>query len=164
MNWVDPLGLNPLMLNCSLKSRPFTACEQYAAQQKLDSINAAAAGRRKRTCSKCRENKQKAYFEDTCGGNPAAGNHVDHVLELQLGGADNCCANLLAIPGSVNTSFGSQIRCLIKDFALEGAIPKFEFEPPGCTQADSCENKAEAVQRGTKSDGKDCSTEPSLQC
>jgi hypothetical protein len=165
MNWVDPLGLNPLMLNCGLADgTAWDACQQWAAQQKLNAINKAAKNRRKKTCTTCRENKQKQYFEDTCGGNPADGNQVDHVLELQLGGADSCCGNLLAIPATVNQSFGSQIKNLIAGLAEGAMVPQFAFNPPGCNQAKHCKNKDETVQRGTKKDGKDCSKEPPLNC
>lgn len=166
MNWVDPLGLEPLMINCALKHRKFTPCEQYAAQEKLKAINAASKNRRQRTCTQCRENKQKEYFEDTCGGNPPEGHQVDHVLELQLGGADYCCSNLAAIPGPVNGSFGSQIKNLIAKIDVGACVPQFAFYPPGCKDANKCTGKDrdEAVVRGTKDDGKDCSKEPPLDC
>jgi RHS repeat-associated protein len=164
-NWIDPFGLAAVMLlNCGLKTRPFDPCEQYAAMQKLKSINKASKNRRKKTCTKCRANEQKEYFEKTCGGSPADGNQVDHSLELQLGGADNCCGNLVAIPGSVNQSFGSQIKNKIADLAEGAIVPRFAFEKPGCNQAKNCKNKDKAFQRGTKKDGKDCSKEPSLDC
>ena len=165
LTWVDPFGLNPLMLSCGYADgTAFDPCEQYAAQMKLDNINAAAANRRKKTCTTCREDKQKKYFTKTCGGNPAAGNQVDHSLELQLGGADYCCDNLIAIPGGVNQSFGSQIKNLIAGFPEGAVIPQFAFNPPGCNQAHQCTDTAKTVQRGTKSDGKDCGKEPPLNC
>lgn len=166
MNWVDPFGLMVLQINCSLEHRAFTPCEQYAAQEKLKTINAASKNRRKRTCTECRENKQKSYFEDVCGGNPPKGHQVDHVLELQLGGADSCCGNLAAISGSVNGSFGSQIKNLISKINVNDCVPKFEFAPPGCKDAKKCTGKDrdQAVVRGTKDDGKDCDKEPPLDC
>lgn len=161
MNWIDPLGLTatgPLMLDCALKSRAFTPCEQWAAQQKMDAINSSSKDRRKKTCSKCRENKQKRYFEKTCGGSPTKGQQVDHLLELQLGGADLCCGNLMAIPSSVNQSFGSQVKNAIKEIAMGDAVPQFEFNPPGCDQAHKCSaaDREKTVSKGTKDDGKDC--------
>jgi len=166
MNWVDPLGLAPLMINCRLEEREFTPCEQYAAQEKLRSINAASGNRRRRTCTECREDKQKKYFEKTCGGNPPKGSQVDHILELQLGGSDNCCDNLMAIPRSVNASFGSQIKNLIKEIAVDDCVPQFQFCPPGCADAHLCtgRDRDQAVVRGNKDDGKDCSKESPLDC
>ena len=165
LTWIDPFGLAAtLEITCGLKTRAFDACEQYAAQQKLNSINAASKNRRKKTCTTCRENEQRDYFIDTCGGNPSSGNQVDHMLELQLGGADYCCDNMMAIPASVNQSFGSQIKNLISGLGEGAVVPKFAFAPPGCDQADKCTNKEAVTQRGTKSDGKDCEKEPALDC
>jgi RHS repeat-associated protein len=166
LNWVDPFGLSPLQINCALQHRNFTPCEQYAAQEKMKSINAASKNRRKRTCTECREDRQKSYFENTCGGSPPKNSQVDHSLELQLGGADYCCGNLMAIPRSVNGSFGSQIKNLISEMDVGDCVPKFEFTPPGCTEADKCTGKDrdDAVVRGTKDDGKDCTKEPALDC
>jgi hypothetical protein len=59
------------------------------------------------------------------GGTLKAGEHVDHILELQLGGG-NGESNLQGLDGSMNSSFGSQIRYQIKNLpngtAVNGVI------------------------------------------
>jgi RHS repeat-associated protein len=148
MNWVDPLGLRGMVLQISCRPSdppPFDPCEQQALQIKVRQMNRQLKQRpRKKRCTDCRKNKQKEYFEETCGGKVPKGWQVDHIQELQVGGADKCCGNLMAIPARPNVSCGSQIRNQIKDFG--GVIVGARIAPPGCDQAKNC--KREAVRRG----------------
>jgi RHS repeat-associated protein len=61
------------------------------------------------------------------------GEHVDHTVELQLGGKDEF-KNMNGLDGSVNTSFGSQIQHQIKNLPDGTKINKVIFTPFYYTQ------------------------------
>ncbi|MGV9713113.1 HNH endonuclease signature motif containing protein [Gordonia sp. NPDC003424] len=62
-----------------------------------------------------RDPKVRTEYLDSLGlDSPPTGVHVDHVQDLQAGGAD-AASNLQLLDGSVNTSFGSQLRNLMSE-------------------------------------------------
>jgi RHS repeat-associated protein len=156
LNVVDPLGLAGLTLEISCvpsEPPPFTACEQAALQAKVQQMNGNLQKQgRKARCTSCRENEQKDYFIKTCNGHVPPGWQVDHIQELQVGGADKCCANLMAIPARPNGSCGSQIYHQVKDYG--GTIVGAIIKPPGCKTAHTC--KSGGVRRGNPPTGKEC--------
>ncbi|MDR3668692.1 MAG: hypothetical protein P4L35_17765, partial [Ignavibacteriaceae bacterium] len=69
---------------------------------------------------------RKSFLEK--GGELQAGQHVDHIVELQLNGT-NAMENLKGLDGSVNSSFGSQIRARIKNLPDGTRVNKVTFIP-----------------------------------
>ncbi|WP_292242995.1 hypothetical protein [Mesorhizobium sp.] len=67
------------------------------------------------------ESARKRFI--AAGNKVAAGSHVDHTVDLQLGGADHV-SNMAPLDASVNTSLGSQIHHQIKDLPLGTKINK----------------------------------------
>ncbi|MAU81230.1 MAG: hypothetical protein CME34_05035 [Gordonia sp.] len=62
-----------------------------------------------------RDPKVRTEFLDSLGlSRPPTGQHVDHVRDLQAGGADEV-SNMQLLDGSVNTSFGSQLKHLMSE-------------------------------------------------
>ena len=149
LNQVDPMGLRGLTLQIKCVPRdppPFTPCEQAALQRKAELMNEGLQNQgRKARCTKCRENEQKDYFIKTCGGTVPKGWQVDHIQELQVGGGDLCCKNLMAIPQRPNGSCGSQIYHQLKDYG--GVVVGCEIAKPGCKSAHKC--KSDGTKRGT---------------
>jgi RHS repeat-associated protein len=135
INWIDPLGLacpSPIRLRCGTRKKQFSPCEAKAAVAKLNRMN---KGKRRRCekASKCRSGKQKQHYLKNCSG-PAIkkGFDVDHSKEVQQGGSDLCCKNLMAIPARPNRSLGAQIRYRMRCAAAGELLPKFELGSP-CT-------------------------------
>jgi RHS repeat-associated protein len=161
LNRVDPMGLRGLVLQIKCvpsEPPPFTPCEQRALQRKAELMNEDLQDQgRKARCTKCRDNEQKDYFIEKCGGTVPKGWQVDHIQELQVGGADKCCKNLMAIPQRPNGSCGSQIYHQLKDYG--GVVVGCEIAKPGCKSADQC--KSDGTKRGT--DTKSCE-EPNPVC
>ena len=147
--WIDPLGLDTvsILVSCVPASGPpFTACEQKALQEKMKEMNKQLSERPgKKVCTKCRSDKQVAYFEKQCKGQIPDGYHVDHVRELQIGGADLCCSNLMAIPGRPNMSSGGQIRARLAQLA-PGTLVVGAGIFPGCTDAHNCNESTVGVK------------------
>jgi RHS repeat-associated protein len=156
LNVVDPLGLAGLTLKIKCvpsEPPPFTPCEQAALQTKIGIMNANLSNQgRKARCTSCRDNEQKDYFINTCGGKVPKGWQVDHIQELQVGGGDLCCENLMAIPQRPNGSCGSQIYHQVKNYG--GTIVGAIILPPGCKDAHKC--KSDGTKRGNPPPGKEC--------
>jgi RHS repeat-associated protein len=147
--WIDPLGLDTvsILVSCVPASGPaFTACEQKALQEKMKEMNKQLSERPgKKVCTKCRSDKQRAYFEDKCEGQIPSDYHVDHIRELQIGGADLCCSNLMAIPARPNMSSGGQIRGILSKLA-PGTLVVGAGLFPGCTDAHNCNQPTVGVK------------------
>ncbi len=62
------------------------------------------------------------------GGSVGPKEHVDHKVDLQLGGTDNM-TNLAGLDGSVNTSFGKQIQLQIKNLPDATRVNQVNFIP-----------------------------------
>ena len=146
--WID-LGLDTvsILVSCVPASGPaFTACEQKALQEKMKEMNKQLSERPgKKVCTKCRSDKQRAYFEDKCEGQIPSDYHVDHIRELQIGGADLCCSNLMAIPARPNMSSGGQIRGILSKLA-PGTLVVGAGLFPGCTDAHNCNQPTVGVK------------------
>jgi hypothetical protein len=63
------------------------------------------------------------------GGILNSGQHVDHIVDLQLGGT-NAVSNLQALDGSVNTSFGKQLELQIRNLPDATRINRVILLPP----------------------------------
>jgi hypothetical protein len=62
------------------------------------------------------------------GGKLLSGQHVDHIVDLQLGGT-NDLYNLQGLNGSVNTSFGKQINNQVKILPDATRVNRVTFIP-----------------------------------
>ena len=116
----DICGLMPTF-ECLPK---WTPCQKAYARAKIAAVNNAPAARRKNTCTRCRANAQRRDFKSKrCGkGKIPRGRAIDHMHELQAGGADRCCANLRAVPKKYNGELGSQTRKMLKGTGLDKTI------------------------------------------
>lgn len=160
MNWIDPLGLIRISISCKPSEGNFTPCEQKALMIKVAQMNAdLTAQPRKQRCTDCRKNKQKKYFKKKCKGSVPKGYQVDHVQELQLGGADKCCKNLMAIPARPNASAGAQIHAKLEANPNK-VISGITLKNPACNRAHEC--KSDPVRRGK--DAKSCEDPKPIVC
>jgi RHS repeat-associated protein len=166
MNWIDPLGLAPvaIKISCKPKVGNFTPCEQKALMMKVAAMDAQLQAQpRKQRCTSCRKKKakQNRYFKRKCKGTVPKGYQVDHVQELQLGGADKCCKNLMAIPARPNGSAGAQIHAWLEAHpnAVVGGI---SLANPACNRAHEC--KSNPTRRGTGKAGKGCEDKKPIVC
>ena len=66
-------------------------------------------------------------FKKKAGGKAPEGYDVDHIIDLQLGGADDI-SNMWFLDRSVNRSMGAQINYLIKDLPPGTKIGSVRFE------------------------------------
>lgn len=64
------------------------------------------------------------------GGQVSSSEHVDHIVDLQLGGT-NAISNLQALDGSVNSSIGKQIQLQIRNLPDKTRINNVILTPPG---------------------------------
>jgi RHS repeat-associated protein len=110
----DPDGLMPTQIKfecnnskeCNWDKMP---CAKRIARLKVAKLNREAKKRQLKKCSDCARTKQRKYYNDTCGGNAPSTHQVDHFHELQGGGPDKCCRNLVAIPSLINNCLGKMI-------------------------------------------------------
>ena len=126
LSHIDPEGLLDLTFEC--KNTPkfrWTPCRKWAAEQRVRAMNRALENRSLRKCkTHCRDKvgtkgKQREYYNTKCGGKAPATHDVDHFVELQTGGADKCCANLVAMPSKLNqvgmkTAIGNMLKSVNK--------------------------------------------------
>jgi RHS repeat-associated protein len=124
----DLCGLMPTF-ECMPK---WTPCQKAYARAKINKVNNAPASRRKKTCTRCRANAQRSNFKSKrCGkGKIPRGRAIDHMHELQAGGADKCCANLRAVPKKYNGELGKQTKKMLKGIGLDKTIGKISMK--GC--------------------------------
>jgi RHS repeat-associated protein len=131
-NVVDPLGL--LTFECLPH---WGACQQWYARQKVKAINEASKSRRKKTCTKCRDDEQRDDWDKKCGGDERpSGYQVDHFYELQAGGADHCCNNLRLVEGTFNNDLGHQVTKMMKGVNVGTVLSKIATK--GCTTRGQC--------------------------
>ena len=100
--------------------------EAVAKVQKLDSL--AKQGDLAKTVPQ-RSSTSAGRRYKKAGGDVPSGNDVDHVQDLQLGGADDL-ANMAPLDSSVNRSLGSQINHQIKDLPAGTKVCSVEIS--GC--------------------------------
>jgi RHS repeat-associated protein len=140
-NWIDPLGLAgpTLQLECRSEWNP---CEQYAAQMKVKAINKHSKRQQLQRTDPCRTN-QRDYYKRKCADpeHPGSTHDIDHMLELQLGGFDQCCTNLWEMPRSPNRSLGSQIKSEMDKLDLDIGDNVGGLAISGCNKARSCTPK-----------------------
>ena len=157
-NYADLVGFGPVF-ECMPS---WTPCQKAYARQKIASINSAPASRRVKTCTKCRANAQRRDFKSKrCGSNKIGrGRQIDHMHELQAGGADRCCKNLRAIPKKFNNQLGKQVKKMLKGLAEGETIKKISTK--GCRSKEPCkpEDSARLAQAPKVQEAK-C-TEPPL--
>ena len=70
-----------------------------------------------------RRNDEKLWFD------PFSGVDADHIVDLQLGGADQIL-NMWGLDSSVNRSLGSQINQLIKNLPAGTRVNKVRMVDP----------------------------------
>ncbi|MDR3715625.1 MAG: hypothetical protein P4L51_22675, partial [Puia sp.] len=80
-----------------------------------------------RKIKEARKSNLKSEFLKN-GGVLKDAEHLDHIVELQLNGT-NAMENLKGLDGSVNSSFGSQIRARIKNLPDGTRVNKVTFIP-----------------------------------
>jgi RHS repeat-associated protein len=131
--WIDPYGLIPFQCLSS-----WTPCQQRYSKEKVNRINSANEGRRNKRCTCCRKNAQRRdYMGKKCGfGKPGFGRAIDHMHELQAGGADRCCNNLRAVGKNYNNDLGKQTKQMLKKVMKGKVIPKITVK--GCDEAGQC--------------------------
>ena len=148
--WMDPDGLAQLTFHC--KDTPKCKwgsmdCAKHVARLKLEQYRRdAAAGFRK--CSGCDRTKQRDYYKDKCGGSPPDSHQVDHLHDLQAGGADKCCKNLVAIPKEINNCLGSVVRRMLREVGTR-CNAGTTISMIGCSGG-KCKNPANAYIRPPK--------------
>jgi RHS repeat-associated protein len=135
VTWIDPLGLacpDPIPLRCGTRKKKFSPCEAKAAMAKVERMN---KGKRTRcaNASQCRSGRQKQHYEKNCSGADIKGGYdVDHSKEIQQGGADLCCKNLMPIPATPNRSLGGQLKYRMGCAPFGSVLPTFALGSP-CT-------------------------------
>ena len=138
-NVVDPLGLaQGVPAGLTFDCLPhWGACQQWYARQKIAAINEASQTRRRKTCTTCREDKQRDDWDNKCGGDERpSGYQVDHFYELQAGGADRCCNNLRLVEGTFNNDLGHQVTKMMKDLDVGKVLGKISTK--GCHSRGQC--------------------------
>ena len=105
-----------------LKFKPdWTAEQRQAAIKKIKALTEAGTFKEMTP----RKGSASKRFKGEHGDDSVPAKHdVDHIIELQLGGADDLC-NMEPLCRSVNRSFGAQIKNLLKDLPEGAKINKF---------------------------------------
>jgi RHS repeat-associated protein len=113
----------------TLKIQPkeeWTEAQMAEAQAKADALTAAKPVVTRKNPVPRISNLRSKFLK--AGGVLKSNQHVDHIVELQLGGT-NDQSNLQGLDGSVNTSFGSQIKNQIKSVPDGTRIKKVVLLP-----------------------------------
>jgi RHS repeat-associated protein len=92
-----------------------------AADSKVDALNTAAQNGELSATPSVRSGTSAASMFRRAGEEVPAGSDIDHIIDLQLGGA-NDLSNLAPLDSSVNRSLGAQIACQIKNVAVGTTI------------------------------------------
>jgi hypothetical protein len=103
--------------------------------------------------SQCRSGRQRQYYEKNCSGADASGSFdVDHSKEIQQGGADLCCKNLMPIPATPNRSLGGQLQSRMACAAFGQLLPTFALGSP-CTSKSYTDQCKQDFKPGRKKPG-----------
>jgi RHS repeat-associated protein len=134
----DPDGRRLVVFTCMSH---WGACQKWYAREKVAAINKSSHARKVCTC--CRKGKQKRDFEgkkcaDQAGkrGRSYKGRAIDHMHEIQAGGADRCCANLRAVEEGFNGELGQQTKKMLAKLADQEVITK--VVAPTCKSKEPC--------------------------
>ena len=109
-------------VDLSLKYKPGWSADQVAAADgKVASLNQAAQNGELSLASVERSGTSAASRYRAAGNSVPTGADVDHVIDLQLGGAD-AITNMSPLNASVNRSLGAQIACQLSGMPVGTAI------------------------------------------
>lgn len=100
------------------------ADQMSQANKKADALT---EGKTVKTEVATRDKGLKSYYREAFGQGDLSKYDVDHIIDLQLGGADDI-SNMWFLDRSVNRSMGSQINYLIKDLPPGTKIGSVRFE------------------------------------
>jgi len=154
LTMIDPEGLLELVFRCDNTPKFIWGhCRKWAAQLRIEAMNRALQNRQLKKCNtKCLRTKQRDYWKKNCGEDPGPNYDIDHFIELQAGGYDKCCANLVAMESSLNqTGMRTSIGNMLKD--VNKVIPKgTKIAIKGCSAGKKCKNKNKVFKRSPKKD------------
>jgi hypothetical protein len=131
--YVAKLGLlshnsGPCKVDIKITANPnWTKAQRTAAQKKVDAIT--KANNTVVTHNPARSGTSASARYKKAGGKVGRNQDVDHVVDLQLGGADNV-SNMAPLDSSVNRSLGSRIRHKIKKLPQGTPIGRVILEDP----------------------------------
>jgi RHS repeat-associated protein len=116
----DSLGL----IRLNVRYNPgWGKSQRIAAAKKIKALNQACGKGLAVVTKPIRSGKNVRDIFKKAGGAIGAGQDVDHILDLQLGGCGSCPTNLQGLDSSVNRSLGRQISNSIKQQGLSvGAL------------------------------------------
>ena len=101
-------------VNLALKYKQgWSASQIAAADAKVAALDAAAKAGRLTVTEPVRAGTSAAQRYRSSGGAIPKGSHVDHTIDLQLGGLDDI-SNMSPLDASVNTSLGAQIGAQLR--------------------------------------------------
>jgi RHS repeat-associated protein len=151
LTWIDPDGLLDLEFTCKNTKKcnwDKMNCAKWIAQLKVEKLNRELENRQLKKCEKCKRSKQRQYYKNKCGGKLKSTHQIDHLHDLQGGGADKCCRNLVSIPSNINNCLGSAIRRTLN--SVNKIIPKgTRISIKGCSGG-KCKNKEKQFVRPPK--------------
>lgn len=109
LDQIDPLGLFTLSLKIPRGWKPEE--KNYARAKARCLKDAARSGRLVSTTPGRRPSTRqlRRLYTQSTGNSVPSGYHMDHLIDLQLGGCGNCAGNIRPAPAKVNLSFGAQI-------------------------------------------------------